>query len=572
MQTSYYHFGMRQPATRVSLIFKLPDPLGLKQLDEWILEALESDVSNYQPMFSDCKVTQTKEETFLIRWLFVTTLLLQDIRVPVFEKPVIEFMRAYPEKPGCFAVVLWFPIVESFPIKLFHSWLFFAYELISKVSTCFGNQEALEKIYQNFHYQRALPSSLQISGGKSTIPMLQAAFELGIPIAHAGSGRYLLGWGSKSCWFDRSGNGFDSALGAVATHNKYIALQWMRFAGIPVPKGKLFASTQNIDFASLENTKIPLVVKPVDRDRGEGVTLGIRNEADLQLAVANASKLSKEFLVEEQVEGTCHRILVVNDKIIYAVKRHPRGVVGDGIHTLEELVAKVNAELHKRIPMKRLSTLQLDQTVVDYLALSGLETSSIPALGRTVYLRPAQSTQWGGDPEVVTNHLHPDNAALARKAAKLFGLRCAGIDFISSDITIPWHQNGAVINEVNYSPVVGRTHEYQRLAAKAYLEELFPTSGKIPIDVYLGESAKESALLHWQSNLLLGQKSFLGCETEVLNPVGEQVHFASGTTILEKISLLRANTDVDSIVAFLSAPDTVDAVDWPFEDGVIHNV
>jgi hypothetical protein len=43
----------------------------------------------------------------------------------------------------------------------------------------------------------------------------------------------------------------------------------------------------------------------------------------------------------------------------------------------------------------------------------------------------------------------------ALEATSLLSLNVAGVDMISLDIRVPWHANDAVINEVNYSPLLG---------------------------------------------------------------------------------------------------------------------
>lgn len=566
-----YRFGMRQPATRIKLAFSLPVQISFHDLDLWIQESLEANVKDYQPIFVGVQSTDNPEEKYLIRLLFVATILLQDIRVPVFGRAAIINIEAKSNQQNAYSAEIWFPIVEAFPIEVFHTWLCIANEIIANVCKRVTNQSALEDLYQAFQKKHVLPWSRQIAGAKSTIPILQAAFELGIPFAHMGSGRYILGWGSQSRIFERSSNGSDSALGAVASHNKDVAIEMMRFAGIPVPKGVTHKTTEPISLNALKELTPPLVVKPVDKDRGEGVSLGVKTEEALQNAVQEVAKISRAVLVEEQVPGTCHRILVVDDKVIYVVKRHPKGIVGDGLSTIEALVNQNNDAIRKKIPQKRLPEIQLDKQAIDCLKEAGLSTQSVPKLGQKVPLRPAQSTVWGGDPEEVTQCLHPDNADIAIRAAALFGLTCAGVDFISTDIAIPWHQNGAVINEVNFAPVMGRTHAYQRNAARAYLEKLFPTKGKIPIEIFSGENNKQSAINRWHE-LVQGKINVFFCKEEAIIKPNGQKHFLAGEqSSYESIPLLRADKTVDAMVVYCKDMSFFAHNGWPAEEVVVHN-
>ena len=102
-------------------------------------------------------------------------------------------------------------------------------------------------------------------------------------------------------------------------------------------------------------------------------------------------------------------------------------------------------------------------------------------------LRRIETTAWGGVDEDVTSSLHPDNVKVAVDASKLFGLEVAGIDIVSPNITQPWHSNGAIINEVNFAPLLGGA-EISRSKIPRFLETLIKDDGRIPIHVYIGGS------------------------------------------------------------------------------------
>ena len=81
--------------------------------------------------------------------------------------------------------------------------------------------------------------------------------------------------------------------------------------------------------------------------------------------------------------------------------------------------------------------------------------TSVPCAGTQAPLNPFESVLWGGGEEDVTGCLHPDNSALALRVAALFGLSIAGIDIVNTDIAMPWHENNAIVNEVNFAPTLG---------------------------------------------------------------------------------------------------------------------
>lgn len=565
MEAHGYRFGMRQPSSRVKLSFKPPKSTDIEFLDQWILEALEFDINKYQPRYVGYTPRGTTFEAYFHRWLCVTNILLQDIKIPAFESASIISLKPNHDRPHHFIADFWMPAVENLPPKIFYTWLEIANELIKKVLESSGDQEALEQIYQDFHQKHVLPWSRRIPGARSTVPILQAAFESGIPFRHLGSGRYVLGWGHASRIFDRSSNILDSAIGSAVTQHKHIALQWMRSAGVPVPAGKVFKSGSSLTLADVADLRRPLVVKPVDRDRGEGVTLGIDTEAQLQTAITTAAKLSSSFLVEEQIAGTCHRILVIDGRVIYAVKRNPKSVIGDGVRSIAALISDLNAQIRKKIPNKRLPEYPLDDLAIDCLKTSGLTPDSVPSAGERAVLRPAQSTRWGGDPQVVTMDLHPDNVKLAIRVARLFGLQCAGVDFITTDASQPWYQNGAVINEVNYAPLMGRTHQFQRDAASSYLKTLFPNQGRIPIHLFVGAQCFQEAEQVWREQIEAGQNYILCSEQGLVNPDGSPLILAGAASIPERIAMLRADTSIDGLVVHAKSPNFFASTGWPFE-------
>lgn len=559
---------MRQRAIPVTFYFNLPVKLSLERLDLWMEEALEIDSKEYKPLFLTQEHSGTFEALYLKRLLHTTTALLQDICIPVFECATISDVQKDSTQKQLYMAKVWFPVVEGFPSEIIHAWLKISHELICTYFRIFNNHDDVEDFYQDFNKKNVLPWSNKIPGGKSTIPILQAAFDQGIPFYHLGAGRYLLGWGSQSRIFDRSSNSLDSALGSWASHNKHIAVKIMRQSGIPVPNGVTFNSSRKIDISSVSHLGTPLVLKPVDRDRGEGVTLGITSDEQFQSAFEIAQKLSKTILVEEQISGVCYRVLVVDSRIIYVVKRNPKGITGDGVSNIETLVSNANNIIRKKIPRKRLPELQLDQQAKECLEQGGLSAGSVLPLGQKVALRPAQSTQWGGDPEEMTSQLHPDNAEICIRAASSLRLSCAGVDFISTDIAVPWHQNGAVINEVNFSPVIGRTHAYQRDAARCYLKQLFPQNGRIQIDLFLGTDNAAAAVNRWKTQLEGGLRCYFISDAGIVNPEGKPFFTAGEQTVFARVSSLRTICSIDALVIQTSDKDVFSKSGYPFEQAL----
>lgn len=570
MKETGYQFGLNQPLHSVSISFTLPDNLSLKELDQWVEDAFEVNPDDYKPIFLNNVAVDSAAQHFLTKLLQITTELLQDIFVPVFERAVIVSLNLDPHQTRCYVAHFWFPASEFFQQELFVNWLNLSERLIHTFFKLSDNRDSLERYYQKFNQEYVNAWAQKIPGGKSTIPIMQSAFNLGIPFCHLGNGHYLLGWGSQSRIFDRSGNNFDSAFGASASHHKQVAKIIMHQSGIPTPAGIGFKADQNVRISEITHLGTPLVVKPADRDRGEGVTLNINSIDQLRGAIELAKKLTTNILIEKHIPGTCHRVLVVENKIIYVVKRNPKGVTGDGISDIETLVSQANDAIRKKIPRKRLPEFHLDKEALACLSKASLSVKSILQPGKKAYLRQAQSTQWGGDPEEVTHLLHPDNAEICVRAASSLKLNCAGVDFISTDISVPWHQNNAVINEVNFAPVMGRTHPYQRHATHEYLKLIFPNSGLIPIRVFFGQESQFLAKQAWENFIHSGQRCYFVSDNAVFNFYGHEMHMADQPTIFNKVKNLRSCSTMDALVIHSNDHDIFKNSGYPFEEMLLN--
>lgn len=542
-----YKYGFQQTGQRKKLNFVVPSLESLDRMDVWMARALGVDSASFD-LTVNCQVLGCEAEVRYLKCLLQTAAaLLQDIRFPFFEQAVLTSLSLDSERTQA---QLWMAAPEGLPSTIVDEWIQLAARVLQRFSARINDNAVLEADYQAFQSRHVKPSKAKIPGGQSTISLLQAAYAQSIAFAHLGRGRYILGWGAKSRLFDCSGSCEDSAIGSALTQNKAWAVQLMRVAGIPTPRGVLMRNTE-FSPQALASLSPPWVIKPVDRDRGEGVTLNLANITAAQAAFAEAAKLSAGVMAEEQVPGTCHRILVVDGRVVYAVKRNPKTVEGDGVNTIAGLIELKNLALRRLMPSKRVPEYVLDSDVLLHLAKMSLGPESVPARGERIGLRAAQSTRWGGDPEDVTLKMHPDNAAIAIKAAKLFRLSCAGVDLISMDIEQPWHVNGAAINEVNFSPTIGRTHAYQRGAATAYVKAMFPAQGRIPIEVFLGQDMQAAIDLraaHWQSK----GKCILICRDEEpgLTQGQAKAQFL-GRSLFERLASTRFDATVQVLLVHL---------------------
>lgn len=404
---------------------------------------------------------------------------------------------------------------------------------------------AVEKeILRNFAKSR--PS------GKSTFEVLRTTHEMDIPFRGITGGAYQLGWGSRARRIDRSTTDRDSALGNRWTRDKSITAQLLREAGLPASEHKRAESFSEAKEIA-EDLGFPVVIKPADRERGEGVAVDVRADR-LEAAFKDAHRLSpgKLVLVERQVSGICHRFFIVAGELLYAVKRFPMGIYADGISSIESLV---NAEVERQNclpPWKRSGIRPLDDLAMQMLTHQNKAPKSVPAEGTFVSLRRIETTAWGGVDEDVTSIAHPDNVKAAIVATDMLGLEVAGVDIITDDITRPWYDTGAIINEVNYAPLLGGGDISKRYIHD-YLNRILENQGRIPIHVYLG-GGKAWSKAESRCNQLwdAGVSAYLTNDQVTFDKSGS-TSLASGDGLGRKLGALRLRKDVQAIVVVVQS-------------------
>ena len=138
-------------------------------------------------------------------------------------------------------------------------------------------------------------------------------------------------------------------------------------------------------------------------------------------------------MVETFISGKDYRILVVNNQVVAVAERVPAHVMGDGTHTVAELVEITNADPRRGIGHEKILTrITVDAQTIEVLA--GLALDDVPEEGRFVQLKLTGNMSTGGTSIDRTDDIHPDNVEIARQAAMVVGLDVAGIDFITADI------------------------------------------------------------------------------------------------------------------------------------------
>ncbi|HTH05007.1 MAG TPA: cyanophycin synthetase, partial [Ilumatobacteraceae bacterium] len=338
--------------------------------------------------------------------------------------------------------------------------------------------------------------------GPSTNAVLDAARAREIPVVRRSDDGTIwqLGFGSRLRMIEGSATSRTTLIAADIADDKERTRVLLRAAGVPVPEGWV-VKTFDDAVDAYRRLGGAVVVKPAGGNEGKGVTLGVQEMVQLQRAFDAASDRSPRVIVERFVHGDDHRVLLVGHRLVAAARRTAAHVVGDGVHSVAELIDQVNSdprrgEMHER-PLTRL---RLSGAVLLELARAGLQPGSVPAAGQVVQLARTANLSTGGTASDVTDEVHPATRALLERASRMVGLDVCGLDVVATSLAEPPSETGLTVIEANASPGL-RMHEMPsegspRAVGAAIVDHLFPPGddGRIPIIAVTGTNGKTTVV------------------------------------------------------------------------------
>ncbi len=266
----------------------------------------------------------------------------------------------------------------------------------------------------------------------------------------------------------------------MASNNKNWTKCLLNASYIRTPHGEAF-TTDERENAWLYTQKMgkPVVVKPQSGSGGSGVSVNISSQRHFDLAWNLAcSTKNKTILVEEYFPGNDYRLFVIDNQVAAVMLRIPAYLVGDGIHTVQQLVDEKN--LH-RLPNPHLGAklIKITPMIKFNLAQQGITETTILKIKQRIELHSIANIGSGGESVDVSETMHPgfiDIAVRARKA--VFGPVHAGIDLLAEDISKSPDEQDWMVIEVNVNPDIALHHfpssGTPRDAAGALVSYLFP--------------------------------------------------------------------------------------------------
>lgn len=255
--------------------------------------------------------------------------------------------------------------------------------------------------------------------------------------------------------------------------NKQVTKLLLEEQNMNVPQGAVIHSQEEAlqVYKNFEGKEI--VVKPNSTNFGQGVVILDENRKvnDFKKAVDYALALDTTILIEEFFRGKEYRFLVIGDELGAVVHRVPANVVGDGKHTIEELVEIKNQNpLRGKGYVTPLEKIQLGVVEKDFLLKQNLIEKSILDKDVTVYLRENSNVSTGGDTIDYTDEMHPRYKDIAIKAAKALGAKICGIDIILQDYKEAPTEDNYCIIELNFNPAL-HMHNFPFEGKNRHVEE-----------------------------------------------------------------------------------------------------
>ena len=252
----------------------------------------------------------------------------------------------------------------------------------------------------------------------------------------------------------------DSYISPLIMENKVVTKKVLAKAGFNVPQSIEFTDVKSAveNFPLFENRAV--VIKPKSTNFGLGISIfqqGVTNREDFAKAVEIAFREDKEIMVEDYLLGTEYRFFVLGDQTLAVLLRVPANVIGDGVHTVSELVAAKNDHPLRgdgsRTPLKKIALGDIEQL---QLKEQGLTVDSIPAKDQLVQLRANSNISTGGDSIDMTDEMHASYKEIAVGISKAMGAAVCGVDLIIPDLKQPaepsLHSWGVI--EANFNPMM----------------------------------------------------------------------------------------------------------------------
>lgn len=285
-----------------------------------------------------------------------------------------------------------------------------------------------------------------------------------VDVVDAEHGYFALQSGGRRILCRESLSELTSAVAMSRCDNKIVTHRALRDAGVRLPSQARAAN--RADNEKFLDTHGRVVVKPARGEQGRGVSVKIDTPEELQQAVDEAASFCEDVVIEQFVDGTDLRVVLIDFEVVAAAVRRPASVVGTGRHTAQSLIEKQSRR--RAASTGGEGTIPQDAETRRCLAQQGLALDDIVPEGREVAVRSTANLHTGGTLHDVTDSLNPALREVSEKIARVLDIPVVGLDFI---VDSP-DGDGYALIEANERP--GLANHEPRPTAERFIDLLFP--------------------------------------------------------------------------------------------------
>ncbi len=249
----------------------------------------------------------------------------------------------------------------------------------------------------------------------------------------------------------------DNYATVLAMENKVVTKKLLASDNIRVPRGGEYDDKASAKIDLPKYLGQPIVIKPKSTNFGIGITIlkDKWSEENFQTGLDIAFSHDNTVLIEEFITGREFRFFVINDEVVGILHRVPANVMGDGIHTVRELIEQKNLDPRRgknyHTPLEKIALGREEEL---FLQLQGYNFDSVIKDGEQLFLRENSNISTGGDSLDFTDSVHHSYKELAVKATKAVGAKITGADIMISNINEPATDNNHAIIEMNFNPAL----------------------------------------------------------------------------------------------------------------------
>jgi cyanophycin synthetase len=333
--------------------------------------------------------------------------------------------------------------------------------------------------------------------GPSTGSIVDEAIKRKIPYIRLNKHSLVqLGYGINQCRVQATIASTTSSIAVEIACDKEETKNLLEASEIPVPRGRIVYDEDDLKSA-IDKIGYPIVTKPVNGNHGKGATTNILTWEDAVAGLNAAKVYGRAVICERFITGRDFRVLVVNYKFVAAALRTPAAIIGDGQHTIKELIDIVNSDPRRGYGHEKvLTAIKVDAFTMDILEKKHYTLDTVLKDKEELWLKPTANLSTGGTATDVTDIVHPSNIFMCERIARIIGLDICGIDIMANDLSTPISENGGAVLEVNAAPGfrmhLDPTEGLPRNVAEPVIDMLYPpgSSARIPIIAVSGTNGK----------------------------------------------------------------------------------